>query len=99
MQKLVTKLSHQRDIKIDFRKIPGADHYFADRLDTIVTHVEGYIGEHLGRGASRLAAPAARVERSQSAKGSRTSTVSSRSGLVEKRATGAPISSSSRRCI
>ena len=31
VQKLVTKLSHQRDIKIDFRKIPGADHYFADR--------------------------------------------------------------------
>ena len=31
VQKLVQKLSHQRDIKIDFRKIPGADHFFADR--------------------------------------------------------------------
>ena len=30
VQKLVHKLSHQRDIKIDFRKIPGADHFFAD---------------------------------------------------------------------
>ena len=46
VQKLVTKLSHQRDIKIDFRKIPGADHYFADHVDTLVTHVDGYIGDH-----------------------------------------------------
>jgi alpha/beta superfamily hydrolase len=47
VQKLVTKLSHQRDIKIDFRKIPGADHYFADSLDTITSHVDGYIRDHL----------------------------------------------------
>ena len=46
VQKLVTKLSHQRDIKIDFRKIPGADHYFADNVDALVTHVDGYIGDH-----------------------------------------------------
>jgi len=48
VQKLVTKLSHQRDIKIDFRKVPGADHYFGDRIDALVTHVDGYIGDHLG---------------------------------------------------
>ena len=48
VQKLVTKLSHQRDIKIDFRKVPGADHYFADRVDALITHVDGYIGDHLG---------------------------------------------------
>lgn len=48
VQKLVTKLSHQRDIKIDFRKIPGADHHFADRVDALVTHVDGYIGNHAG---------------------------------------------------
>jgi alpha/beta superfamily hydrolase len=46
VQKLVTKLSHQRDIKIDFRKIPGADHYFADRLDTIAGLADSYIREH-----------------------------------------------------
>jgi uncharacterized protein len=46
VQRLVTKLSHQRDIKIDFRKIPGADHYFADRLESIASHVDRYIGEH-----------------------------------------------------
>jgi alpha/beta superfamily hydrolase len=48
VQKLVTKLSHQRDIKIDFRKISGADHYFADRVDALASHVDGYIGDHLG---------------------------------------------------
>jgi uncharacterized protein len=47
VQKLVTKLSHQRDIKIDFRKVPGADHYFADSLDTITSHVDGYIRDHV----------------------------------------------------
>ena len=35
MQKLVHKLSHQRDIKIDFRKIPGADHFFADSAEAL----------------------------------------------------------------
>jgi alpha/beta superfamily hydrolase len=48
VQKLVTKLSHQRDIKIDFRKVPGADHLFADRVDALVGHVDGYIGDHAG---------------------------------------------------
>lgn len=47
VQKLVHKLAHQRDIKIDFRKIPGADHFFADQLDLISTHVDAYIGEHM----------------------------------------------------
>ena len=50
VQKLVTKLSHQRDIKIDFRKISGADHYFADQLDTITSHVDNYIRDHLRSG-------------------------------------------------
>ena len=52
VQKLVTKLSHQRDIKIDFRKIAGTDHYFAERLDTIATHVDGYIANHAGKSAA-----------------------------------------------
>jgi alpha/beta superfamily hydrolase len=59
VQRLVNKLSHQRDIKIDFRKIAGADHYFADRLETIATHVDGYIGEHARPGRA-TAAPQAR---------------------------------------
>ena len=47
VQKLVTKLSHQRDIKIDFRKIPGADHYFADSVEALVGHADAYINDHL----------------------------------------------------
>jgi uncharacterized protein len=54
VQKLVTKLSHQRDIKIDFRKMAGADHFFADRLEALTRIVEGYIADHL-----RLAGAAA----------------------------------------
>jgi len=60
VQKLVTKLSHQRDIKIDFRKIAGTDHYFVDRLDTIATHVDGYIGDHASRAGKPPASPQAR---------------------------------------
>jgi alpha/beta superfamily hydrolase len=46
VQKLVHKLSHQRDIKIDFRKIPGADHFFIDCAEAVSTHVDGYIAAH-----------------------------------------------------
>jgi hypothetical protein len=46
VQKLVHKLAHQRDIKIDFRKIAGADHFFADHAETLSTHVDAYIAEH-----------------------------------------------------
>ena len=47
VQKLVHKLAHQRDIKIDFRKIAGADHFFVDQGDALNTHVDAYIGEHM----------------------------------------------------
>ncbi len=56
VQKLVTKLSHQRDIKIDFRKIAGTDHYFGDQLEAIGAHVDGYIRDHSG--AERVPATA-----------------------------------------
>ena len=63
VQKLVTKLSHQRDIKIDFRKIPGADHHFADRVDALATHVDGYIGNHAGATSKPRAASQGRGTR------------------------------------
>src|SRR6266699_3175058 len=46
VQKLVTKLSHQRDIKIDFRKIPGADHFYIDCAEVLAGHVDAYIAAH-----------------------------------------------------
>src|SRR5207248_5980276 len=36
VQKLVHKLSHQRDIKIEYRKIPWSDHFVIDNTDTLV---------------------------------------------------------------
>jgi alpha/beta superfamily hydrolase len=55
VQKLVNKLSHQRDIKIDFRKIAGTDHFFADQFEILERHADGYIAAH----ARHLAQPAA----------------------------------------
>jgi alpha/beta superfamily hydrolase len=46
VQKLVHKLAHQRDIKIDFRKIPGADHFFVDCAEILAGHVDAYIAAH-----------------------------------------------------
>jgi len=46
VQKLAHKLAHQRDIKIDFRKIAGADHFFVDQLEQLGNLVEAYIADH-----------------------------------------------------
>src|SRR5205807_7634908 len=42
-QKLVNKLSHQRDIKIDYRVVKGADHFFQSHMDELNAHVDSYI--------------------------------------------------------
>jgi hypothetical protein len=60
VQKLVHKLAHQRDIKIDFRKIAGADHFFADQADALNTHIDAYIGEHARQPGQRAPAAQAR---------------------------------------
>jgi alpha/beta superfamily hydrolase len=46
-QKLVTKLSHQRDIKIDFKVLPGADHFFQSRMPELTAAVEAYLSAHV----------------------------------------------------
>lgn len=43
VQKLVTKLSSQRGVKIDYHVVPGAGHFFADHLDILNEHVEDYL--------------------------------------------------------
>jgi uncharacterized protein len=48
-QKLVNKLSHQRDIKIDYRIVKGADHFFQNHMDVLTQHVESYIAAHPDR--------------------------------------------------
>ncbi len=53
-QKLVNKLSHQRDIKIDYRIVKGADHFFQNHLDELMAHVESYIAAHPDRRESGM---------------------------------------------
>lgn len=43
VEKLVKKLSSQRDIRIDFRTIEGANHFFANKHDELARHVDDYL--------------------------------------------------------
>jgi len=45
VSKLVNKLSQQRDIAIDYRVVPGANHFFTNQLDALTGHVEDYINQ------------------------------------------------------
>ena len=58
--KLVHKLSNQRDIQIDYRIIPGANHFFHDRLDQLTGELDDFIagitpGEAESRGKKAAA--------------------------------------------
>jgi hypothetical protein len=55
VQKLVTKLSQQQDISVDYRLIERADHFFTGRLDALTETVDGYIAANAD-GAGPLAA-------------------------------------------
>jgi len=46
--KLVNKLDNQRGIKIDYRVIRGADHFFRTTLAELNQHVGEYIGSNIG---------------------------------------------------
>ncbi|WP_298369380.1 alpha/beta hydrolase [Azospirillum sp.] len=46
--KLVTKLSHQKDIHIDHRVVPGANHFFVNRTDELAVQVDEYLGKAVG---------------------------------------------------
>src|SRR5689334_20546058 len=48
--KLVQKLSNQRDIKIDFKIIKGANHFFSDHLDQLKATVDEYLNRVLPAG-------------------------------------------------
>jgi alpha/beta superfamily hydrolase len=52
VQKLVHKLSFQRGIKIDYRVIPGGDHFFTDRMDQLTGSVQSYLDQALFNPAS-----------------------------------------------
>ena len=44
VQRLVTKLKQQRDIRIAHKIIPGADHFFQSHLETLTAVIDDYIG-------------------------------------------------------
>ena len=56
VQKLVHKLSHQRDIKIDFQVVKDANHFFTDKMEEL----ERAINTHLDANLARTLAPRGR---------------------------------------
>ena len=51
VNKLVDKLNHQRGIKIDYRLVPGANHFFAEHIEVVVSHMESYLGARMAQAA------------------------------------------------
>ena len=47
VDKLVEKLSSQKNIEIDYRTIDKCDHYFSEHLDNLLKHVEDYLDKRL----------------------------------------------------
>src|SRR3546814_14165936 len=56
VKKLVDKLSSQRGISIDYRVVPGADHFFQDQMDLLSGHVDDYLAKSLAKEKRRSAA-------------------------------------------
>ena len=56
VSKLVHKLTHQRDITIDYRVIPGASHFYENHMDQLSNHLEDYLDGAVGRRAEPAAA-------------------------------------------
>jgi alpha/beta superfamily hydrolase len=51
VNKLAQKLSSQKNIKIDYRVIEGADHFFANHGDNLTQIVDAYITRALAKAA------------------------------------------------
>ena len=47
--KLAQRLGNQRDIKVDYRKVPGANHFFANHSETLGTLVDDYLDKMLNQ--------------------------------------------------
>ena len=53
--KLVHRLANQRDIKIEYRKVPGATHFFEGKLDVLSNLVERHLRHALSEAPSAAA--------------------------------------------
>jgi hypothetical protein len=49
VEKLVEKLKSQRNLDIEYRVLPDANHFFHDSLDELDRHLEDYIVKLLAR--------------------------------------------------
>lgn len=47
VEKLVQKLSSQKNITIDYRVVKGADHFYSGQLDILESHVSDYLDKSL----------------------------------------------------
>lgn len=56
VKKLVDKLSSQRGISIDYRVVPGADHFFQEQMEELSGHVDDYLAKALKTETSKTAA-------------------------------------------
>src|SRR3954469_13225042 len=54
--KLIQKLSHQRGIKIDYRVVRGASHFFNEHLDTLAETVDQYLVTAIPEAAAKARA-------------------------------------------
>ena len=41
--KLVNKLTHQRNLEIDYRIVPGADHFYQENMEDLNWHLDDYL--------------------------------------------------------
>jgi alpha/beta superfamily hydrolase len=51
--KLAEKISKQRGLAIDYRVVPGANHFFGEQQEIIASHVTGYLKDSLARQSSQ----------------------------------------------
>ena len=51
--KLIQKLSHQRGIKIDYKVVAGASHFFNEHLDELATAVDQYLETGIPEAAAK----------------------------------------------
>ncbi len=56
VRKLVDKLNTQKNVQVDYRVYPGADHVFADHADRVAEALEDHVGTILARKQMALAA-------------------------------------------
>jgi alpha/beta superfamily hydrolase len=52
VEKLVEKLASQRNLEIDYRVIPGANHFFHDSLEELNQHLGDYLSKVLAKSPS-----------------------------------------------